>query len=105
MTMMIDRPDTPDREAADEPPGDWRLDELERRMGRHDLGVGLLLGLAFVVMIGSVIAVGLIQRNSGGAAAAPVAGLADHAALDTAKRGSSLPAVQTDRGVARAGAT
>jgi len=49
---------------------DQRLDDIERGIGRHDTGIGMLLGLAFVVMIGSVIAIGLIQRNSDGGAAA-----------------------------------
>jgi plastocyanin len=55
-------------------PTERRLAELERDIGRHDRGVGLLLGLAFVVMIASVIAVGLIQRSSGGGGTAAVAG-------------------------------
>jgi FtsP/CotA-like multicopper oxidase with cupredoxin domain len=61
-----DTPERPDDVATDE-----RLAELRREMGRHDVGIGLLLGLAFVVMIASVIAVGLIQRDSGGGTTAP----------------------------------
>ncbi|HEU4840939.1 MAG TPA: multicopper oxidase domain-containing protein, partial [Ilumatobacteraceae bacterium] len=66
--------DTAPTAAPDEPSAEAQIDQLRRDMGRHDIGIGLLLGLAFVVMIASVIAVGLIQRNSddgGGAAAAP----------------------------------
>ncbi len=73
MSITIDRPDTSDEEAGTEPAVDRRIDQLERAIGRHDIGVGLLLGLAIVVMIGSVIAIGLVQRDSSGAAA-PVAG-------------------------------
>jgi hypothetical protein len=69
-TVAAPPPPTP---PPDRPTTDERLDEIERGIGRHDLGVGLLLGLAFVVMIASVIAVGLIQRNSGGSSAPAVA--------------------------------
>lgn len=65
-TDPVDDPDQP-------PTIDERLDEIERGIGRHDVGVGLLLGLAFVVMIASVIAVGLIQRNGGGSVTPAVA--------------------------------
>ena len=53
---------------------DERLAELERDIGRHDKGIGVILGLAFLVMIGSVIAIGLIQRNNDGGGAPAVAG-------------------------------
>ena len=78
----VERPDRsdPDLDPASTPPADprathRRLEELERGIGRHDRGVGILLGLAFAVMIGSVIAIGLIQRNSdGGGGAGAAAG-------------------------------
>jgi hypothetical protein len=64
-----ERSTVPDQRATDR-----RLDDIERGIGRHDMGVGVLLGLAFVVMIASVIAIGLIQRNSGGSGAASLPG-------------------------------
>jgi FtsP/CotA-like multicopper oxidase with cupredoxin domain len=100
MSLTVDRPDQPDHadraEHADpgsavlappsSPPDvEQRIDELERTVGRHDLGVGVLLGLAFVVLIGAVIAIGLIQRNSDGGGdgggSAAVAGAAIEADL------------------------
>ena len=53
------------------PSADEQIAELRREIGRHDVGVGVLLGLAFVVMIASVIAIGLIQRNDDGGARQP----------------------------------
>jgi len=84
----IDRSDVPDFEADDRPasnghaadplpppsatepgPAERRLAELEREMGRHDIGIGLLVGLAILVMVGAIIAIGLAQRDRGSAAA------------------------------------
>ena len=60
------------RSAPPETPStDERLAELRRDIGRHDKGVGVLLGLAFVVMFASVIAVGLVQRDDGGGGGRP----------------------------------
>jgi len=82
-----DRADTPGHEPGDGTrsdrsvpteaplaPSTAQIDELRSQIGRHDLGVGIILGLAFVVMIASVIAVGLIQRDSGGGGTPAAAG-------------------------------
>jgi FtsP/CotA-like multicopper oxidase with cupredoxin domain len=68
MTHTIDVEEPP-------PPSetDPRLDRLESEMGKRDILLFLVLGLAIVVMIASFIAIGLAQRDDGdggGAAAA-----------------------------------
>ena len=76
-SRTIERPHTPDGNGDEALAGgapapvvtsstDERLAELERDIGKRDTWVFLVLGLAIVIMFGSIIAVGLAQRDGDG---------------------------------------